>query len=342
MDKRVIFAVAGSGKTTYIIKQLNLIGRFLLITYTKNNVNNLRTGIIRKFGYLPENITLYSYFSFLYQFCYSPLLSYSYGANGITHEPNYNWYLKKTDKAYYIDSNNRLYSARISKLLIEQNMVDKLNARLSKYFDYILFDEIQDVAGNDFNLLKHISQANTNQLFVGDFYQHTFDTSRDGNVNNALHEKFEFYQKQFISMGMTVDSTTLSKSYRCSPTTCQFISDKLNIKIDSHRSDKTSFELIQDEHDAINILQDNNIVKLFYQEHYKYNCFSSNYGNCKGNDQYNDVCVVLNKTTANKFESGKLHESKQSTKNKLYVALSRAKNNLYLMPESYIKCYSKV
>lgn len=47
MDKRVIFAVAGSGKTTFLINQLNETERFLLVSYTNNNVHNLRTGIIK-------------------------------------------------------------------------------------------------------------------------------------------------------------------------------------------------------------------------------------------------------------------------------------------------------
>ena len=51
MDKRVILAVAGSGKTTYIINQLDLNKRSLIITYTTNNIENLRTGVIKKFGY---------------------------------------------------------------------------------------------------------------------------------------------------------------------------------------------------------------------------------------------------------------------------------------------------
>ena len=41
MDKRVIFAVAGSGKTTYIVNNLFPEKRSLIITYTKNNYNNI-------------------------------------------------------------------------------------------------------------------------------------------------------------------------------------------------------------------------------------------------------------------------------------------------------------
>ena len=75
MDKRVIFATAGSGKTTYIVNNLSLEKRTLIVTYTNGNYENLRRKISDKFGgELPPNITLIKYFSFLYGFCYKPFL----------------------------------------------------------------------------------------------------------------------------------------------------------------------------------------------------------------------------------------------------------------------------
>lgn len=41
MDKRVIFAVAGSGKTTYIVNSLTADKRSLIVTYTNSNFDNL-------------------------------------------------------------------------------------------------------------------------------------------------------------------------------------------------------------------------------------------------------------------------------------------------------------
>ena len=41
------------------------------------------------------------------------------------------------------------------------------------------------MGGRDFNFLEAIMEANINMLFVGDFYQHTFDTSRDGATNST-------------------------------------------------------------------------------------------------------------------------------------------------------------
>jgi DNA helicase-2/ATP-dependent DNA helicase PcrA len=75
MDKKVILAVAGSGKTSLVIESLDLDRRALLITYTENNLRTLRRRIIKKFGSFPDNIKLYSYFTFLYSFCYKPFLA---------------------------------------------------------------------------------------------------------------------------------------------------------------------------------------------------------------------------------------------------------------------------
>jgi DNA helicase-2/ATP-dependent DNA helicase PcrA len=337
MDKRVIFAVAGSGKTTLIINNLNLESNFLLVTYTNNNVHNLRTGILKKFGYFPNNIKLYSYYSFLYGFCYRPFLHSALRTKGINYEPNPSKFAKKNERKYFIDRFNRLYSSRIAKLIIEQDVANEVIARISKYYDYLFIDEIQDFAGNDFNLLKEISKADLNQLYVGDFFQHTFDTSRDGNINSRLHDNFETYKKTFEDWGLTLDLETLSKSYRCSSTVCKFISDYLKINIESHRADTTEIKLINNKEDALTIFNNPNIVKLFYREHYKFNCFSRNWGDSKGEDKYLDVCTVVNKTTMEHLVKNKLDQLPPTTKNKFYVALSRTRNNLYLVPDALIK-----
>ncbi|MCV5191034.1 DNA helicase UvrD, partial [Escherichia coli] len=60
MDKSVIFAVAGSGKTTRLVASLNEDKRFLIVTYTESNYCNLREKIINRFGYFPTNIVLYT------------------------------------------------------------------------------------------------------------------------------------------------------------------------------------------------------------------------------------------------------------------------------------------
>lgn len=43
-----------------------------------------------------------------------------------------------------------------------------------------MFDEVQDLGGHDFDLIRMIIPQNKDCLFVGDFFQHTFETSLDG------------------------------------------------------------------------------------------------------------------------------------------------------------------
>jgi superfamily I DNA and RNA helicase len=90
-----------------------------------------------------------------------------------------------------------LYHNRIAKLLEIQKVLCDVNNRIEKYFDCLFIDEIQDFAGHDFNLLKSIAKANCEILFVGDFFQHTFDTSNDGNVNSGIFNDYNSYKKLF-------------------------------------------------------------------------------------------------------------------------------------------------
>lgn len=312
MDKRVIFAVAGSGKTTHIISQLNLIDNALIVTYTNNNVENIRDAVIKKWGYFPKNIKLLSYFSFLHSFCYKPFLGSKFKTKGIYFSSNKNFFANGIDR--YISKGNRLFSNRISKLIEEENILEDVKNRLSKYYTSLYIDEIQDFAGHDFNLLKSLAKSTINILMVGDFYQHTFDTSRDGSVNSTLHSDINKYQKSFSEMGISIDKTTLSKSHRCSPNICKFISDKLGIFIESHREEPVNIKLIETKPEAFLILGNNEIVKLFYQKHYEFNCNSRNWGDCKGENKYNDICVVLNNNTYNHFIKDKLNELAAQTR----------------------------
>lgn len=343
MDKTVILAVAGSGKTTHIVNSLSPSVRSIILTYTENNYQNLRDKIITKFGYLPENIKLYSYFTFLYGFCYKPFLWIDTKGKGINWETPPSWTLRinRTRKEYYFDKQGKLYHNRIAKLLEVNGVLGVINQRLVKYFDNLFIDEIQDFSGHDFNFLKSIAESNLDLLFVGDFYQHTFDTSRDGSVNKNLHSDLEIFINNFQQMGLVVDCDTLNKSYRCSSTVCTFISQDLGIKIDSHRKEGTKIHFIDSQAEADQILKCNRTIKLFYKEHYKYNCFSKNWGDSKGEDKYTDICVVLNKNTFEKYQKCQLKELKPQTRNKLYVACSRARNNIYFVSEALYKGFIK-
>ncbi|MBX9676696.1 MAG: hypothetical protein K2V71_08860 [Methylotenera sp.] len=342
MDKRVIFAVAGSGKTQKIINGLDLNLKTLIITYTNENHNNLRLRILDKFKIWPANIKLETYFSFLYNFCSLPYLKNSWSLNGITFHSPPKFGVPKYKSEHYLSKSKYAYASRLSKLLIEFGYIPQINNRISKYYDYVYIDEVQDFAGNDFNFLIAITSAKTSYLCVGDFYQHTFDTSSDGNININLHNDYIKYLKKFKTSGIEVDTTSLLSSWRCSPEVCNFLSTNFGIEIKSARTDKQLVTFnFDDKSMAIKLFQDDTIVKLFSQESYKFPCFSNNWGKSKGLDSYTDVCIVLSNDLIKIFKSGNFSQIKPITRNKLYVACTRAKGDLYFIPMDFVKEYKQ-
>ncbi|NMG50963.1 DNA helicase UvrD [Azoarcus communis] len=342
MDKSVVFAVAGSGKTSRLVASLDEVKRFLIVTYTESNHDNLRSKIIQRFGYFPANITLYTYFKFLHSFCYRPFLRSKKNTKGVTFKlpPTFPRYAL-TDDRRYVSSNHRLYANRLAKFIEQSNLVSAVVARMEKYFDVFFVDEVQDFAGHDFNFLMAISAAKLNATFVGDFFQHTFDTSRDGNVNKNLHSDYDAYRAKFLAAKLRVDTDSLKKSRRCSKSVCDFITEKIGVSIEAHDDRESAVRYEDDPEAVLTLYKDPRTVKLFYKEHHKYACYSQNWGASKGVDRYQDVCVVLNPSNVKAWKNGNFLNINAETRNKLYVACSRARGNLTLVPESLLKAYKR-
>lgn len=338
MDKRLILAVAGSGKTSLIVDRLTRHSRALVLTYTKNNLRNLRYRVLEKFGFVPKGVSIQSYFSFLYSFCFKPFLWRECRVAGLRWDPPppYTIRLPRNNPKFYFDVKRRVYHNRLAKLLETKGVLESVNERLERYFDSLFIDEVQDFGGHDFNLLPSIAGARMNQMFVGDFYQHTFDTSRDGNLNSGLYRDKGDYLARFPKMGLTVDESTLSHSYRCSPTVCTFVTENLGINIQSHRDDVTPIRFLEQKHEVKQILKSSEIIKLFYQEHYRYPVWSQNWGAVKG-DTYSQVCVVLNKNSYTMLMDGNAESLAPGTRNKLYVACTRTRGALYFVSEDLVR-----
>lgn len=343
MDKTLILAVAGAGKTTEIINNIKKDDKTLIITYTENNYNILKNNIIKKFKGIPDNIKIYTYFTFLYRFCFLPLKK-GFKVKGLDFNSNPNKYIKAKDINYYYNRvSKKMYHNRLAKICSDY-FIDDIIKRIEKYFNYIYIDEIQDFASHDFNLLLNLIKTNCNILLVGDFYQHTFDTSRDGNVNSNLYNDYDNYINKIKNSdsNIKVDTVNFLKSKRCSKQVCEFITEYLKIKIESYNNHDSIIREIDDENTIEKIANNDNIVKLFYQNSKKYDMKNKdNWGNSKGNT-YINTCVVLNKNSYEKYKKHKLNELPSSTKNKLYVALSRATNDVYIINEKYLDKYKKI
>lgn len=336
MDKRVIFAVAGSGKTTLLIERLSEHSRTLILTHTVNNELHLRTKIISRFGFLPEGIRVMTWFEFLHGFCCRPLMQEQLRIRGLSFSPPPQK-ISRSQWQHFQDYSGRVYHCRLSLLLMYHRMMPTVRSRFERYYDELLVDEVQDFAGHDFNFLLELCEVNASVVLAGDFYQHTFDTSRDGNTNASLHDDFHRYEMRFQKAGITPDRETLSRTWRCSQTVCDFISGSLNIAIEAHGLHTTQIETISEKERADALHADDRVIKLFFREHHRYSCNSMNWGASKGLDHFQDVCIVLGSQHWRLFTRNELQTLPAASRNKLYVACSRARGNITFVPESLMR-----
>ena len=135
--------------------------------------------------------------------------------------------------------------------------------------------------------------------------------------------------------GFVVDEKTLRKSRRCTASVCNYVKEKLGIQIESANNEQGDVFWCDDS--AEDILNNPNIVKLVIMEAVNYKFNAMNWSYSKG-DTFNSVCVIL----TDKFDNMDDEEFTTkgiatSTINKLYVAMTRSKGNLYLMKSSTFK-----
>ncbi|ONG20316.1 DNA helicase UvrD [Escherichia coli] len=300
MDKRVIFAVAGSGKTTLLIRRLREDRRTLILTFTVNNEAHLRAQIIRRFGYIPYGIRVMTWFEFLHGFCFRPFLQEQLSSRGLSfNQPPSR--IPRTNIRHYQDPAGRLYHRRLAHLLTARGLLPDIRTRLARYYDELFVDEVQDFAGHDFNFL------------------------------------ITRYEARFRAAGIMVDCETLSRTWRCSATVCEFITGQLNIRISAHGTHTTQIEIVTDEARSAALHADNTMIKLFYREHHRYGCHSMNWGGSKGLDHFQDVCIVMGANHWMRLIQQKLAALPPSSRNRLYVACSRARGNIYFIPESHLR-----
>ncbi len=247
-ENRLIIAAAGSGKTTYLVNEaVARKGSILILTYTLSNEDVIKRRLIQKVGCIPHNITVQTWFSFLlqhgvkpYQGCLDESLFKKdvrgmllvNEQSGIKYKNKKGFavcYSEHTEvQGHYFTRDFKIYSDKISKFSVKCNNQSngKVIERLSRMYDNIFIDEVQDLAGYDLELLKLIFSSVISVVLVGDPRQVTYLTH--------LERKYAKYQngkiREFIenelgkSIIYTIDDITLGVSHRCGQLICEYAS----------------------------------------------------------------------------------------------------------------------
>jgi DNA helicase II / ATP-dependent DNA helicase PcrA len=182
---RIVIAAAGSRKTTHIVEEsLQSNDRILIVTYTNENVNQIRGYFFEKAGRIPPNVTVQTWFSFLLADAARPYQNILYSKSRLRAfcfvQGRSAIYVPKTEVArYYIHNGDEIYSDKISEFTIKCNDLTKGMPlkRIEKIYDRIYVDEVQDFAGYDLDLLACLMGSGADVVAVGDPRQATYATN---------------------------------------------------------------------------------------------------------------------------------------------------------------------
>lgn len=365
MAKRVILAVAGAGKTYYICHKIDPNKRNLILAFTHENIHNIQKELCDAYGSIPEQTTVSTFDSFVYHqliLPYEPSIAEYFGcphfvSRGICtidppsrSVPGKNGkkipnprYTTKDCLLHYITTKRQYYCATLSELALQvkkkrESLVKRAIARLNLFYDCVLIDEFQDFREFDYELIMALAKQLKDVVLVGDYHQHSVSATNNSGKpfeNRSGDVSYEAFVEELQKAGFVVDLTTLDKSRRCSAEVCNYVSEKLHICITSSGHHKGT--VIWADDNPTSVLDNDQITKLVFQEAAKYTFPALNWSYSKG-DTLDSACVILTDGLEN-FDSNKFNPKKlkPSTLNKLYVAMTRSRGDLYLMKASTFK-----
>lgn len=365
MAKRVILAVAGAGKTYHICHEIDPTKRNLILAFTHENIHNIQKELCDAHGCVPELTTVSTFDSFVYHqlvLPYEPSIAEHFGcpkfvSRGIcTIDPPPQTikntkgkpvanplYKKKNRLAHYVTMRGQYYCATLSELVLQvkknrESLIKRVAARLNMFYDCVLIDEFQDFREYDYELIMALAKQLNDVVLVGDYHQHSVSATNNSGKpfkNKSTDISYDAFVEELQKSGFEVDLTTLDKSRRCSAEICNYVSEKLHISITSNGDHSGAVRWIDD--DPTSVLDDDRIIKLVFQEAGKYSFAALNWSYSKG-DTVDSACVILtdglDNLDSDKFNPGRV---KPSTLNKLYVAMTRSRGDLYLMKASTFK-----
>ncbi|MCD3391236.1 UvrD-helicase domain-containing protein [Streptococcus equi] len=352
MDKRIVLASAGAGKTYFIANDFSDGERTYLITFTHRNVENIRNELLKRFnGTIPENIRISTFDSFVYNQLvrpFEPIGNFpDIKSRGVevniepsTDPQDYNNYFKLDNPRHFL-LNDKFYVTRLSKFFIKQDNNFKKAAldRLRYFCDTIYIDEFQDYNGWDFKLIEYLMKSpEINVIAVGDIFQSLVaNIRRDGKGSNLPFAKVSSIDdlSQKLPKKVKIDTTTLVKSRRVAPKVCSFINDHLGIPIESSSDSDGEIKWLNNISEVRPILMDSNIPKLVWDNRFKYTGISNfiNWSYSKG-DTYPKTCIILTEPTSILSNWNTLSNE---VRNKLYVALTRSLGDVYLISSAIFK-----
>ncbi|MGD6794705.1 UvrD-helicase domain-containing protein [Metabacillus indicus] len=229
-NNQIIIAAAGSGKTKELVSRAidQHDKRILITTFTIDNAEEIRKKFYKEIGYIPSNVKIQTWFSFLLNDGVRPYQNTLYDKQRIENIEFVNgqstrFVAKKDIENYYLKLGKRIYTDKMCDFIGEVFKRSKgaVIKRLESIYDVIMIDEVQDLAGYDLEFLYVLLRSKINIVVVGDNRQAVFFTnSSSKNKRKKGEHIFELF-KEWETKGIcTIEYKT--ECYRSNQSICDF------------------------------------------------------------------------------------------------------------------------
>lgn len=350
---KLIIASAGAGKTTFVVKdaleKASQGKRVLITTFTEACEREIYQKIIDEYGYIPENIFIKTWFSFLISHGVKPyqgqLFSFDTkgmllvnGRSGLKFKgrfPVY-WGEQENFEKFYFSSQYKIYSDKLAQLVIrcETASKGKVFDRISRCFDVIYIDEVQDLAGYDLEILDYLFKIKANIVLVGDPRQAIYSTNNSRkNKKYVKSEIVNFFEDSKLEI--ETDTTSLVVNHRCPQSICDY-SNLLYPDLPSSNSGNKEITghdglfMLPTKHlnnylEKYNPIQLRDSIKTSINEEFQ----ALNFGKSKGLTRKR--IVIYPSGPMVKWLINHDVEISKAARAKLYVALTRAKHSVAIV-----------
>ena len=203
---RLHLAVAGGRKTQSIVDACNRSEadrRRLVVTYTQTGQSELEDRLSAQCS-AENRPRVMGWYQFLLAHWLRPFLALYFPGRelrGFNYEgePAYDKFSLKDTRRFF-DSDGAVFALHLVRLamLVSEASEGAVLDRLSRIYDEIYVDEVQDLTGCDLHILESLMHSSIDLTMVGDLRQSIVETNtRDRNLNQYKGlDKVDWYRKQ--------------------------------------------------------------------------------------------------------------------------------------------------
>ena len=336
----VILAPAGGRKTQRIVQACSEGEPFrsrLVVTFTSNAQDILTSRLyhVCSAASMPDVL---GWYGFLLRHIVNPYINCLYDIDelaGLHFVTGKDLGIRASGRLRYLDPCGRVYSTRISLLamkLIEATSGAPLD-RLERIYDEIYVDEVQDLTGNDLEILDLLLNSRIRVVLVGDIRQSILKTSRSDRKNRPYDGlgMINWFRDRNTSGLLQLTEETVS--WRCSQEIID-LADRALPKDVFPATTSAASPAPTDQHTGVWVVPQERAASYFMR--YTPAVFRDsvrtqlpdtirgaiNFGHCKGMTVKHSL-IFPTKTMLN-YLAGRTDSLADSSAARLYVAISRA------------------